>query len=320
MHCDTATQHIVLDFTVKEIVRYQRRYEEGYDIPDPRYEYWITLYHPEEIRGKENSSPSTLSSGVSQPLTSQRGSTSSASSNVHPPQSLFSKFLKDSAPKYKLPAKEPKTSARILTSAESLRILQEKQRKKDEAVAKKEMCKHAREEAKLAKALDAQRKQLLKSTAKGGSRNSKVKKGSAKRGGINVPNVQVFKISNSAFFLLVYIVKLRQQAAIKTAMTGMCRKSIGGCNETYSTCTSGNYIVAMNLFNVVNHVPSNCFDVDVDYSSIEESDGEFGILRLSENSSIFTIYSAKENQHAIPGSDSDGVTASVSREFDFSQG
>ena len=124
----------------------------------------------------------------------------------------------------------------------------------------------------------------------------------------------MFKFTKSAILLFVYIVKLRQQAAIKAARTGMCKKSMDGCDETYSTCTSGNYIVAMNLFSVVNHVFSN---VDVDYSSIEESDGEFGILRLSENSSTFTIYSAKENQHAIPGN---GVTASAPREFDFSQG
>ena len=65
-------------------------------------------------------------------------------------------------------------------------------------MAKKEMHKRAREEAKLAKALDAQRKQLLKSTAKGGSRNSKVEKRKCKERRHNVPDVQVYKISNSA--------------------------------------------------------------------------------------------------------------------------
>ena len=55
-------------------------------------------------------------------------------------------------PKYKLPVKEPKTSARILTSVESLRAVQEKKRKKDEAAAMKEKRKLAREEARLEKA------------------------------------------------------------------------------------------------------------------------------------------------------------------------
>jgi len=34
-------------FTVAEELKYQQRYEEGYDLPDPRYEEWLRINHPE---------------------------------------------------------------------------------------------------------------------------------------------------------------------------------------------------------------------------------------------------------------------------------
>ncbi len=38
----------VLEFTENEVHRFQRRYEEGYDIPgDSRYEAWLEIYHPD---------------------------------------------------------------------------------------------------------------------------------------------------------------------------------------------------------------------------------------------------------------------------------
>ncbi len=33
-------------FTPDEIALYQRRYEEGYDVPDARYASWLSMYHP----------------------------------------------------------------------------------------------------------------------------------------------------------------------------------------------------------------------------------------------------------------------------------
>ena len=170
-------QFLCLDFSVEEIVKYQRRYEEGYDIPDPRYDCWVTMYHPEsEAASKENSHPTLQSSACSNSSAGTLPNTST-SSGVRPPQSLFSKFLKTSTPKYKMPAKEPKTSARILTSAECLRIMQEKKRKKDEEAARKEKRKLAREEARLMKAINEKQKQLLKHTAKGGQGSGKMGKG-----------------------------------------------------------------------------------------------------------------------------------------------
>ena len=139
---------------MEETVKYQHRFEEGYDIPDPRYEHWLALYHPEA------NMPSKNSSGPPPPH--QR-------SMVHLPQTSLSKFLRISTPKHKLPAKEPKNSARILTSAESRRILEEKQKKKEQEAVRKEERMKAREKAKLMKAVEAQMKELRKEKGKGSS-------------------------------------------------------------------------------------------------------------------------------------------------------
>ena len=37
------------EFTGEEHSRFCKRYENGYDIPDIRYEKWKKLFHPEEL-------------------------------------------------------------------------------------------------------------------------------------------------------------------------------------------------------------------------------------------------------------------------------
>ena len=37
-----------IQFTVEEEQRFQTRYEEGYDIPDTRYEQWLRMKHPDQ--------------------------------------------------------------------------------------------------------------------------------------------------------------------------------------------------------------------------------------------------------------------------------
>ena len=63
---------------------------------------------------------------------------------------------------YKLPDREPKNSARVLTSSENLQILLEKKRQKEEKAEQKQQRKLAREEAKIRKAIEAQKKQQQK--------------------------------------------------------------------------------------------------------------------------------------------------------------
>ncbi len=139
---------------MEEISKFQRRFEEGYDVPDARYEHWLQLYHPETKLSNEGSNCN--------PLSVSSDSSIQHRCEIKPPHSSLSKLLRSTTPKYKLPQLEPKNSARILTSAESLRILEEKQRKKREEAAKKEERKAAREKAKVMKAIEAQRKQLGK--------------------------------------------------------------------------------------------------------------------------------------------------------------
>lgn len=38
----------MIKFTAEEHVKYARRFEEGFDIPDPRYQEWVHLHHPDD--------------------------------------------------------------------------------------------------------------------------------------------------------------------------------------------------------------------------------------------------------------------------------
>ena len=109
------------EFTSEEISKFQHRFEEGFDVPDARYEHWLQMYHPEAKLSNEGSSCN--------PLSVSSDSSTQHHCKIKPPHTSLSKLLGSSTSKYKLPQLEPKNSARILTSAESLRILEEKQRK-----------------------------------------------------------------------------------------------------------------------------------------------------------------------------------------------
>jgi len=37
----------VVSFSPEEITRFQVCFEEGYDLPDERYQQWVHMYHPE---------------------------------------------------------------------------------------------------------------------------------------------------------------------------------------------------------------------------------------------------------------------------------
>lgn len=37
-----------IKFTVQEHAKYTRRMEEGFDLPDARYDQWLQIYHPED--------------------------------------------------------------------------------------------------------------------------------------------------------------------------------------------------------------------------------------------------------------------------------
>ena len=117
-----------LSFTDEEMVRYERRYEERYDLPDERYEQWLQLYHPQlDSQPKELTSTSTASDCQE----------SFDSTHLLSYNSLMSKMLSQKIPEIKVP-EVTKTTARVLTSAEHLKLLEEKRRKKEEEMALKE--------------------------------------------------------------------------------------------------------------------------------------------------------------------------------------
>ena len=39
----------VVSFSPEEIARFQVCFEEGYDLPDERYQQWVRMYHPESV-------------------------------------------------------------------------------------------------------------------------------------------------------------------------------------------------------------------------------------------------------------------------------
>ena len=47
----------VVSFSPEEIGHFQVRFEEGYDLPDERYQQWVRMYHPESIHVRESTNP-----------------------------------------------------------------------------------------------------------------------------------------------------------------------------------------------------------------------------------------------------------------------
>jgi len=37
-------------FTVDQEWKYAHRYEEGFDLPDPQYDAWLRVHHPDHLR------------------------------------------------------------------------------------------------------------------------------------------------------------------------------------------------------------------------------------------------------------------------------
>ena len=135
-----------------EMIRFQQRFEEGYDlVHDEAYNQWVQLYHPSHQSSPisppdrasvaahlhfeqsfddplENESTSALSTTTES--YQRHTSPSSDKSNILSHSSVLSKFLTNAAPEICMPAARPKTSARVLTSLENIKIMEEKERQK----------------------------------------------------------------------------------------------------------------------------------------------------------------------------------------------
>ena len=175
---DQLSSEVESDFTFSadQEELYKRRYQEGYDIPDTMYEEWLKLRHPQSSPPTSSPilSPQAISlsehfSGVT-PLTpvaadSKPCSSSSLKSPETSPTSLSNGKSNDTplrkhlvVPSASVPTKA-KPRAHLLTSAEALELLEEKEQKKKKELELKEQRKREREENRRKREEDQKRKQ-----------------------------------------------------------------------------------------------------------------------------------------------------------------
>jgi len=106
-------------FTEEETSLFEKRFENGYDLThDSRYNLWLSQYHPESTVQRLPYSGSAVSTFLNYPSPPDRSKT------------------------------EPKSCGRVLTSAENLEIMNEKEREKERKKEEKERKKEERERKK----------------------------------------------------------------------------------------------------------------------------------------------------------------------------
>ena len=159
----------VVSFSIEEMARFQRRFEEGYDIPDEQYQKWVTMYHPESVSDgphlpgtpeeSDLSDSPCLQLDDSLPLPSTPEGDKDTCM-ILPHTSVLSKLLDHHIPTVKYPDVKQKSSARVLTSLENRLLLEEKETRKKEEAEGKERKRKAREQKRLALAEEKQRKAL----------------------------------------------------------------------------------------------------------------------------------------------------------------
>jgi hypothetical protein len=121
----------VFNFTSEELTRYQRRKDEGFDLPgDERYQQWLRQFsrHSTPFIEENNDDESNA------PVLSHT--------------STMASLLSQKTREIKLPKPNVSTSSRVLTSVENLKRIKEKEMKKQEEMKEKEKRKLEREAKK----------------------------------------------------------------------------------------------------------------------------------------------------------------------------
>ena len=142
----------ITSFSEEEITKFERRFENGYDIlDDERYKCWLRRYHPAEFPLRPPVGGGDVSTGES--LTYQSPSLLNLEEDhmdrvLMPtaPTASISKFLHYPSPPSQLPTLKPKSSGRVLTSAENLKMIEQKQQEKEAKAKQKEERRRKREE------------------------------------------------------------------------------------------------------------------------------------------------------------------------------
>ena len=140
----------------EEIAKFETRFENGYDLQhDERYNFWLRTYHPDEVplqpsvQGGDVSVRESLTYHSPSILSSEEDSTDGGQDGVlmpTVPTSSISKFLQYPPPPSQLPTLKPRSSGRVLTSAECLKMMEEKQQEREAKARQKEERRQKREE------------------------------------------------------------------------------------------------------------------------------------------------------------------------------
>ena len=139
--CGKATTHLSteLTFSDDELALFAKRKEEGYDIEsDLRYNLWLSL----------------------------QGEQQAPAVSLPPAQSLISKIVGMNPPEKKNPQFMPKSCARVVTSEQCRLKINERERKKAEALKQKEERKMERQRKKELKLKELEEKRKKKQRSK----------------------------------------------------------------------------------------------------------------------------------------------------------
>ena len=121
------------DFSDAEIKLFIERFHKSYDGNDDRYKLWLRMYHPTSIQLDD-----TMNLESSNFLTPSRHDKAKHKVvAVAKPSNRFERLFSLPSPPPKLPSLNNKGSGRVLTSAECLKQLEEKENKKAAAELKK---------------------------------------------------------------------------------------------------------------------------------------------------------------------------------------
>ena len=154
-------------FTAEEIAKFERRYDNGYDLhSDHHYNLWLKVFHSPAECSRRSLSLSSLNDvhvpdSVFQSPADSTINKSFSSSELYTLEKQKAKFLTRRTVihkflNYPTPVSMPlhhksKSSARVLTSAENLRLIDEKEKQKRQIALEKEERKQQREEKKCQK-------------------------------------------------------------------------------------------------------------------------------------------------------------------------
>ena len=154
-----------LSFSSNELLKFQRRYENGYDLKhDIRYNTWLEIYHPTCI----SPSISTHSEDSLYPecvIQDNDNYNDSLGSDTTSPVSVLSEFL--TIPKLPLEVtKKQPGCARVLTSEQNMAMLEEKEQQKQEKEQLKQEKKEQRQKRKEERQKIAEEKKKLQGEKK----------------------------------------------------------------------------------------------------------------------------------------------------------